>query len=429
MRAGLELDMEEEVESGPEWLLAREALAQAHDGDNCHTSIMGIIRARVRGSSEHSSASPALTRVKHPPQPAVKDPGRRRRSSPATRSYHLALEGGDSPSLGLGAPGVTFINKLFKESIYSNLSRERNIPGATTTHSRSGENRKTRDARTLIELNQYKYTNVPVAEEHMANLTSEELAEAIRLYRQEQTRLQEEAELEEESEESGDSQQSKKSVFDRIGAKGKKSKKDQSKKESEAAKQRKLEEVREQIRKEEEAKLELKIQKRMQLEEEKLAKSRSKRTRRDPTPELISDDEEEEGQKDVKDMIYELQRKMDRDSGVEVEETLTPFSHSLEAIPRQRNLKHYNFDSFDGLGDPEEHLNYFEQITQIYYYNDLTKSRFFASTLKGGPEMVQQNPLPQHPLLEGISSLLPSEISGKQNARNAHVSPGDNPAA
>ena len=94
----------------------------------------------------------------------------------------------------------------------------------------------TRDARTLIELNQHKYTNVPVAEEHMANLTSDELAEAIRLYRQEQTRLQEEAELEEEPEESGDSQQSKRSVFDRIGAKGKKSKKDQGKKEAEAAK-------------------------------------------------------------------------------------------------------------------------------------------------------------------------------------------------
>ncbi|KAL8127351.1 hypothetical protein AgCh_014318 [Apium graveolens] len=84
----------------------------------------------------------------------------------------------------------------------------------------------TRDARSLIELNQYKYTNVPVAEEHMANLTSDELAEAIRLYRQEQTRLQEEAELEEEPEESGDSQQSKRSVFDRIGAKGMKNTKD-----------------------------------------------------------------------------------------------------------------------------------------------------------------------------------------------------------
>ncbi|XP_074351657.1 uncharacterized protein LOC141690785 [Apium graveolens] len=77
---------------------------------------------------------------------------------------------------------------------------------------------------------------------------------------------------------------------------GKKSKKDQgNKKEANAAKPKRLEEMQEQIRKEEEAKLELKIQKRMQLEEEKLlAKSRTKRARRDPTPELISDDEEEE---------------------------------------------------------------------------------------------------------------------------------------
>ncbi|XP_074346318.1 uncharacterized protein LOC141685091 [Apium graveolens] len=77
---------------------------------------------------------------------------------------------------------------------------------------------------------------------------------------------------------------------------------------------------------------------------------------------------------------------MDRDSGVEIGEILTLFSHSLEAISRQRDLKHYNFDFFDGLGDSVEHLDYFEQIAQIYYYNDLTKSRFFASTLKGGAQ-------------------------------------------
>ncbi|KAL8120547.1 hypothetical protein AgCh_017651 [Apium graveolens] len=254
---------------------------------------------------------------------AAKDPGRRRRSSPATRSYHLALEGG--------------LNILGSRCPWIHLHQQ-----------------------TLQRVHLFKLVRT----------------QATNLFQ-----------LEEEPEESGDSQQSKRSVFDCIGAKGKKSKKDQGKKETEAAKQRKLEEVREQIRKEEEAKLELKIQKRMQLEEDKLlAKSRSKRTRRDPTPELISDDEEEEKQKDLKDMIYELQRKMDRDSGVEIGETLTPFSHSLEAIPRQRDLKHYNFDSFDGLGDPEEHLNYFEQIAQIYYYNDLTKSRFFASTLKGGAQ-------------------------------------------
>lgn len=42
------------------------------------------------------------------------------------------------------------------------------------------------DARTMIDLNQYKYTNVLGAAEHMANLTGNELAEAIRLYRERQ---------------------------------------------------------------------------------------------------------------------------------------------------------------------------------------------------------------------------------------------------
>ncbi|KAL8104894.1 hypothetical protein AgCh_028894 [Apium graveolens] len=62
-----------------------------------------------------------------------------------------------------------------------------------------------RDAGNIIELNQYKYTNVPVAEKHMANLTSHELAEAIRLYRDEQARAQIEYEQEDDQEESGDS--------------------------------------------------------------------------------------------------------------------------------------------------------------------------------------------------------------------------------
>ncbi|KAL8121879.1 hypothetical protein AgCh_018569 [Apium graveolens] len=89
-----------------------------------------------------------------------------------------------------------------------------------------------RDARNVIELNQYKYTNVPVAEEHMANLTSHELAEAIRLNRDEQAWAQIEYEQDDEQEESGDSQQSRRSVFNRIGAKAKKNQNEPSRKET-----------------------------------------------------------------------------------------------------------------------------------------------------------------------------------------------------
>ncbi|KAL8109034.1 hypothetical protein AgCh_025216 [Apium graveolens] len=82
-----------------------------------HVEKENIERARIFDIAEADGQEPNHNYT----TTAEKDPGRRRRSSPATRSYHLALEGGDAPSLGLGAPGFTFINKLFKESIYSNL--------------------------------------------------------------------------------------------------------------------------------------------------------------------------------------------------------------------------------------------------------------------------------------------------------------------
>lgn len=55
-----------------------------------------------------------------------------------------------------------------------------------------------------------------------------------------------------------------------------------------------------------------------------------------------------------------LERKVD--VATDIGDTLTPFSKGLKATPRQ---KHYNFDSYDGLGDSEEHINYFEQISWI----------------------------------------------------------------
>ncbi|KAL8156285.1 hypothetical protein AgCh_001402 [Apium graveolens] len=166
---------------------------------------------------------------------ASKDPGTASKEQPRHQELSFGARRRGSPSLGLSAPGFTFISKLLKESIYLTfvvgifqiMARPGNHtsgrPSASThvqeqNHSEAldpGADREafqeqplqhtpvverivnTRDSRSLIELNQYKYTNVPVAEEHMTNLTSDELAEAIRLYRQEQTRLQEEAELEE----------------------------------------------------------------------------------------------------------------------------------------------------------------------------------------------------------------------------------------
>ncbi|XP_074363999.1 uncharacterized protein LOC141704710 [Apium graveolens] len=82
--------------------------------------------------------------------------------------------------------------------------------------------------------------------------------------------------------------------------------------------------------------------------------------------------------------LRDLKRKVEGD--MEVGAAATPFNRKLEYTPIESGLKHFNFDSFDGLADPEEHLNYFEQISNIYNYSDLTRCRFFASTLKGGDQ-------------------------------------------
>ncbi|XP_017221564.1 uncharacterized protein LOC135148512 [Daucus carota subsp. sativus] len=64
----------------------------------------------------------------------------------------------------------------------------------------------------------------------------------------------------------------------------------------------------------------------------------------------------------------------------------SPFTKRLEDEPKQRHIKHLNLNPFDGMGDPEEHLSYFNQLALHYEYRDLTKCRFFAATLRGSAQ-------------------------------------------
>lgn len=64
----------------------------------------------------------------------------------------------------------------------------------------------------------------------------------------------------------------------------------------------------------------------------------------------------------------------------------SPFSVRLEAQPKETHIKHPNLNSFDGLGDPEEHLSYFDQLALHYEYTDLTRCRFFSATLRGSAQ-------------------------------------------
>ena len=121
------------------------------------------------------------------------------------------------------------------------------------------------DARVTIEMNQHKYFDISIAPNQTLHLTSKELADAIQMYQEYQGGIRREVEIIGESEDSRNSHQSRGSVFDRLGDKARKKKQ----KESDATKQRILAERREQIRKEEEEKLEQKIALRVQLEEDK----------------------------------------------------------------------------------------------------------------------------------------------------------------
>ena len=87
---------------------------------------------------------------------------------------------------------------------------------------------------------------------------------------------------------------------------------------------------------------------------------------------------------DMLNTILELKRKLEGGSGVETGES--PFTKRLESEAKQRHIKHNNLSSFDGLGDPEEHLSYFDQLALHYEYKDLTRCRFFAATLRGGAQ-------------------------------------------
>lgn len=64
----------------------------------------------------------------------------------------------------------------------------------------------------------------------------------------------------------------------------------------------------------------------------------------------------------------------------------SPFTKKLEKEKKQRHLKHPNLDAYSGEGDPEDHLNQFDQLSKFYEYTNLTSCRFFATSLKGNAQ-------------------------------------------
>ncbi|KAL8088684.1 hypothetical protein AgCh_038454 [Apium graveolens] len=132
----------------------------------------------------------------------AKDPGTASKEQPRHQELSFGARRRGSPFLGLVVVGI--FETMARTGKYTSERPSASTQVQEPDHSQAQDPRadqetlqeqplqhtpvmerivNTRDARTLIELNQYKYTNVPVADEHMANLTSNELEKAIRLYR------------------------------------------------------------------------------------------------------------------------------------------------------------------------------------------------------------------------------------------------------
>lgn len=199
-------------------------------------------------------------------------------------------------------------------------------------------------------------------------MTSEQIQAAMNLWKEKNQTYPEPEPPGNHSDNSGDSQVS---IFDRI-------KKNLKRPTEDARIQLKKKAIQDKIQKDEEAKARATIEKRIQEEEKKLEKT-SKHVTLNSSD---SEPEKESKQELLARALRDLKRKEEGDTEI------GPYSDPLQKeswiYTREEGLKHFNFDSFDSIGDPEEHLNYFEQTSNIYYYNDLTRCHFFALTLKGG---------------------------------------------
>ena len=223
------------------------------------------------------------------------------------------------------------------------------------------------DQRIVIEKAAHKHTGITTSP--WGSMTPEQIQAAMDLWKEKQNAEPETRPGDQRERSKEQSGESRGSVFDRIAKNLKKPPEDARDEIRKAA-------LRERIRKEEEAKAQESIERRIREEEAKL-----KRKAHRIHVSSDSEPEKESKQEQMARALRDLKRKVEGD--MEVGAAATPFTKSLEATPRESGLKHFNFDSFDGLADPEEHLNYFKQISNIYDYSDLTRCRFFASTLKG----------------------------------------------
>ena len=232
------------------------------------------------------------------------------------------------------------------------------------------------DGRILIEKNKHKHPSASVDQAMMEGLTTDQITEALRAYtataKLKRPIPEEQPQLSEDSERS---HRSRRSVFERINDETiRKEKKKQDKadsrdlrrkieKETEKAKLRSIIELRDRIRKEEEAKLE-EVIRQIGLRRKKRQSSGQRGKGTLPrSHNLMNPSHRRTSKKSSSEWSKRWKTKL--------KETLRWRSHSPPSQPRwkpclgRKIWNTTNYDSFDGLGDPEEHINLYSLFKLI----------------------------------------------------------------
>ena len=92
-----------------------------------------------------------------------------------------------------------------------------------------------------------------------------------------------------------------------------------------------------------------------------------------------------------------------------VQQTESPFTAEVLHFPLPAKFRMLQVETFDGVKDPVDHLNTYKNQMELHGYQNLVRSRAFATTLKG-------------PALAWFNRIPPSSISSFRELSIAFVS-------
>ena len=62
----------------------------------------------------------------------------------------------------------------------------------------------------------------------------------------------------------------------------------------------------------------------------------------------------------------------------------SPVNREIQRAPLNKGFKHLNIKVYEGKGDPQEHLDHFNDLMELHMVLDLAKCRVFIVNLNNG---------------------------------------------